>query len=126
MRCRLRVVSVLALAVAASAWNSVAYADYERGGDVRGGGKGDALTAKASQTKVKLARSGGSGTRELIPANADWSPPPCWYEPMGTPRQFKENVRQLKESGVLAWSIRIFGGVMSCSRIATRRRVYPA
>lgn len=82
---------------------------------MRGGGKGDALTAKASQTKVKLARSGGSGTRELIPANTDWSPPPCWYEPMGTPRQFKENVRQLKESGGLGlvntdirWSYELF------------------
>jgi hypothetical protein len=93
----------------------LAVADIGTGGKTRGGAKGNSLGAGVSETKVKIARSGGSGTRELTPADAKWTPPPCWYEPMAPPKQFKESVKRLKGSGGLAlvntyirWSDELF------------------
>lgn len=93
------VTSVLALG---GVCQGFAVADAGPGGETRGEAKGDSLSAGVSRTKVKIARSGGSGTRELTPANTDWTPPPCWYEPMATPKQFKESVKQLKKTGGFA------------------------
>lgn len=116
MKRRLRAISALTVALVFSAWHSTARADVGDGGDVLSGIHASHLTAEATQTKVKISRSGGSpGTGRLTPANPDWTPPPCWYEPMATPKQFKENVQELKKTGGLGlvntsirWDAKLF------------------
>ncbi|MFD9813782.1 hypothetical protein [Streptomyces sp. NPDC059080] len=102
MRRRLRAISALTAAASFFLWHPAAHAHID-GGVMREKGHSSQLTAQASQTKVKITGSGGSpGTGRLTPADPDWTPPPCWYEPIATPKQFKESVQKLKKTEGLA------------------------
>ncbi len=54
-----------------------------------GGEDGQTLTAGAGTIVFDTGRNGSGPSAGPIAAVGDWSPPPCWYEPTYTPRQFK-------------------------------------
>lgn len=62
-----------------------------------GGAKGQNLYAEVGGVVVDESENGseaggsGAGTGGLDPVG-DWSPPPCWYAPLYTPRQLKEKM----------------------------------
>ncbi|MFI0962506.1 hypothetical protein ACH4S8_14055 [Streptomyces sp. NPDC021080] len=55
-----------------------------------GGSSGSTLTAKATDTGIKVTQVSGStsGTspKALAPVDPNWKPPACWYEPVATPQ----------------------------------------
>lgn len=46
----------------------------------------------------------GSGVRMTAPATSNWSPPPCWYEPEFTPKQFSDYINSHYTSAQSAWA----------------------
>ncbi|MFJ2774032.1 hypothetical protein [Streptomyces sp. NPDC087300] len=88
---------------------------YAGGGDTPKGNLGSKQQSKGSrqdknltvETKVRTTVEGGSPksakTGTLTPANSNWDPPACWYEPAYSPKQIEATVkavRQLKVFGV--------------------------
>ncbi|WP_435284818.1 hypothetical protein [Streptomyces koelreuteriae] len=70
------------------------------------GASGGTLTAAAGTTSIKVTQAGGGGSgkspRALAPVDPNWEPPPCWYEPVATPRQLKSAVAGFKKGGEVA------------------------
>ncbi|WP_328768965.1 hypothetical protein [Streptomyces sp. NBC_00286] len=70
-----------------------------------GGSSGNMLTARADATSIKVTQvsggKSGSSSKGLAPVDPNWTPPPCWYEPVATPQQLKNGVEQLKKGGDL-------------------------
>ncbi|MFF1377037.1 hypothetical protein [Streptomyces sp. NPDC058308] len=54
------------------------------------------LMASVSDTRIKLAYSGGRTSKAslggLKPVDPHWRPPACWYEPVFSPKQLKDAV----------------------------------
>lgn len=113
----LRFAAALGAAVALIPWTAHA------GGGVTGGGNnvGDGQSAKGTrqgrnlgvetriQTTVKGSpRSTKTGT--LSPADSDWDPPACWYEPAYSPKEIEATVKAIRKIGFLGIG-EVVGGV---------------
>ncbi len=100
--------AALALALAATLLPGTAYA---AGGDTEGGknlaheqqskgtrsGKNLGIETRI-QTRVEGSpQSAKTGT--LTPANSNWDPPACWYEPAYTPKQIEATVKAIRKIG---------------------------
>lgn len=85
------------------------------GGGVLGGGKnvGDAQQQSSEatregrnlgiKTKIQTTVQGSPGsakTGTLTPANSNWDPPACWYEPAYTPKQIEATVKAIRKMKV--------------------------
>ncbi|MGA4841600.1 hypothetical protein [Streptomyces sp. G45] len=67
-------------------------------GDSKGGTKGGGGTIYA-ESKVQVRTSGGKRTTksgELTPANSNWTPPACWYEPAFSPKEIEATVKAFR------------------------------
>ncbi|QKW08592.1 hypothetical protein HUT18_21695 [Streptomyces sp. NA04227] len=66
-----------------------------------GGAEKNTLNASATASNIQVTnvKGGGSGSKPLIPADPNWKPPACWYEPVATPEQLKDAVEGVKKSG---------------------------
>ncbi|MFK4065672.1 hypothetical protein [Streptomyces sp. NPDC029674] len=84
---------------------------YAAGGDTDGGGafageqqsKGTRSGKNLGiQTRIQTRVEGSSQsakTGTLTPANSNWDPPACWYEPAYTPKQIESTVKAIRKIG---------------------------
>ena len=113
-RMRWSTVAVVA-AVLLSALPGAAYADMpgQRETARQGGNfQGNTLTSRVTVTTSGNAKS-SSGT--LSAENSDWTPPPCWYEPFFSAKNFKTYMQSL-------WSMAHSVGGSSASLAAVQNR----
>lgn len=110
-----RYVPLLAVVVAMAP--SSAYAGGGDGAEAgapqaKGGRQDKNLTV---ETKIQTTVNGAQETAKtgsLTPANSNWDPPACWYEPAYSPKQIQETVkaiRQMKVFGVGDFVGGVFG-----------------
>ncbi|MEU5685646.1 hypothetical protein [Streptomyces venezuelae] len=83
-------------------------AAYAAGGDTEGGGDfGGEQQSRGTiqdknlgvQTKIQTTVKGSpksTKTGTLTPANSNWDPPACWYEPAYTPKQIEATVKAIR------------------------------
>lgn len=97
-----RIALALTAAAALALVPGTAYAGGKGGPGDLGGGKqqhggedGQDLSATAGGVSYDTSENGsGPSVGHLSPAT-DWRPPPCWYAPKWTPRQFKDYVEPI-------------------------------
>ncbi|MCI3931024.1 hypothetical protein [Streptomyces sp. AN091965] len=110
IRCAL--VPVLALAVVV---HGNAYASGGKGGGkpIEGSGKGGKNGGTIfARTKIQTTTNGSSRstkTGTLTPADSNWTPPACWYEPAFSPKQLESTVKALRSLD----SLPFIGGIGS-------------
>ncbi|MFI6087468.1 hypothetical protein [Streptomyces sp. NPDC051218] len=96
------------LALVAALVPGIAYASGGKGAEVtapqaKGGHQDQNLTV---ETKIQTTVNGAQETAKtgsLTPANSNWDPPACWYEPAYSPKQIQATVkafRQMKTFGI--------------------------
>ncbi|MEU5689013.1 hypothetical protein [Streptomyces venezuelae] len=109
-------VPVLVLAMAALPGSAA----YARGGheatgttensEAAGGRQDRNLTVQTKiQTTVNGARESAK-TGTLTPADSNWDPPACWYEPAYSPKQIQATVKAIRQVGMLGIG-ELVGGV---------------
>ncbi|MGW2230619.1 hypothetical protein [Streptomyces formicae] len=87
-------------------------AAYAAGGKTTGGRKEAKQTSKATrqdqnlgiETKIQTTVEGSPRSTEtgsLTPANSNWDPPACWYEPAYTPKGIEATVKAIRQIGFL-------------------------
>ncbi|MFE2535455.1 hypothetical protein [Streptomyces sp. NPDC059371] len=102
--CTLLVTSVYAVVLSSTAaYGAIGDQDNKPPSSTPSGGvSGNTLRANATATQIKVTQSNGStsGTslKALAPADPNWKPPACWYEPVATPQALKEAVDRLKKN----------------------------
>lgn len=99
--------TVWGLALTVVATTTVAYATGKDPGAARNSVKGDRQGQNLQvETKIQTTVNGAQETAKtgsLTPANSNWDPPACWYEPAYSPKQIQATVkaiRQMKMFGV--------------------------
>ncbi|MEU7584169.1 hypothetical protein AB0B50_42050 [Streptomyces sp. NPDC041068] len=82
---------------------------YAAGGNTDGGGNvADSQQSKGTrqdknlgiETKIQTTVEGSpqsTKTGTLTPANSNWDPPACWYEPAYTPKQIEATVKAIRQ-----------------------------
>ncbi|WP_328495799.1 hypothetical protein OHS59_25985 [Streptomyces sp. NBC_00414] len=91
---RLLIAGATAVAVLWSGGTAYADLDGNRASspspDASGGAKGKGLSAAVSRIRVTQVSGPTGGNRgSLSSTDVNWTPPPCWYEPVLTPDQLK-------------------------------------
>lgn len=70
-----------------------------------GGATGQELNAAVDNSSIEVTQTGGvkpsASSKGLIPVDPNWTPPPCWYEPVATSNQLEAGVDRLKKGGEL-------------------------
>ncbi|MFF0723592.1 hypothetical protein [Streptomyces sp. NPDC004134] len=105
-----RTLAVALLVTAVTSSSFVAHAEGEIGngtGNVEeppsgpgGGAEGQNLNAEAGGVVFDESENGGgggggSGGAGALAPVGDWSPPPCWYAPLYTPKQLKQEMEHI-------------------------------
>ncbi|MFE0174383.1 hypothetical protein ACFWZ2_18875 [Streptomyces sp. NPDC059002] len=104
-RTQLRTLIVSGLVLAAMATVTPAHARDKNPGAALGSAKGDRQEKNLTvETKVQTTVEGSpksAKTGTLSPANTDWDPPACWYEPAYSPKQIEAAVKAIRQIEVL-------------------------
>ncbi|MEW2392891.1 hypothetical protein AB0933_31465 [Streptomyces venezuelae] len=99
-RTRLRALIVSGLVLATMATAAPAHARGKNPGAALGSAKGDRQGQQLTvETKVRTTVEGSpksAKTGTLTPANSNWDPPACWYEPAYSPKQIEATVKAIR------------------------------
>ncbi|MET8688295.1 hypothetical protein ABZV77_29215 [Streptomyces sp. NPDC004732] len=111
---QLRTLIVSGLVLAAMATVAPAHARDKNPGAALGSAKGDRQDKRLTvETKVQTTVEGSpksAKTGTLTPANSNWDPPACWYEPAYSPKGVQATVKAIRQIGVLGIG-ELVGGV---------------
>ncbi|MFD6436798.1 hypothetical protein [Streptomyces venezuelae] len=97
---QLRTLIVSGLVLTAMATVAPAHARDKNPGAALGSAKGDRQDQQLTvETKVRTTIEGSpksAKTGTLTPANSNWDPPACWYEPAYSPKQIEATVKAIR------------------------------
>ncbi|MEO3767949.1 hypothetical protein [Streptomyces sp. B5E4] len=82
------------------------------GSGARGESDPDDGTISATATQVVVTQTGGAeGGKPISAVDTNWTPPPCWHEPVATPRELEQAVDAIENGNLVPVNSRLQWGV---------------